>query len=383
MKTILVSAVVCLLIAGQASVVSARYRRPDLEQIPVERLLENLARAADKDPKDVAVRFNLARAHAMAYANKTDTVQIQKDMEDKGVWFGFEPKNVPFQNMATEDKAKQKEAKEQLVKAILRYQETIKLDPKNLPAKLGLAWCLEQSGEKAKAIKAYREVIDEAWTEEQKLERGGLGFRPITAEGAEYLIPLLNEKKDQDEIIELTARSEKLKKLPRPMTPLAIPLTDALDINDIADAKASVTFDADGSGLARQWSWIHKDAGWLVYDQKRNGQITSALQLFGNVTFWMFWENGFAALASLDNNGDGQLTGAELNSLAIWQDKNGNGRSEPGEVKPLAAWGITSLSCQYELNGLPKGSCAAAPRGVTFDCGATRGMFDVVLEPRP
>jgi hypothetical protein len=382
MKTTFVSALLCVLLAGHVSVANARYRRPDLEQIPVERLLENLARAADKDPKDVKVRFNLARAHAMAYANKTDTVEIQKDGEDKGAWFGFEPKNVPFVNMPTEDKAKQKEAKEQLVNAILRYQETIKLDSKNLPAKLGLAWCLEQSGEKAKAIKAYREVIDEAWAEEQKLERAGLGFRPITAEGAEYLIPLLNEKRDQDEIIELTARTEKLKKLPRPMTPLAIPLTASLDANDIADANASVSFDADGSGLEKQWTWIHRDAGWLVYDRAGRGQITSALQLFGNVTFWMFWDNGFDALASLDNNADGQLRGAELASLAIWQDKNGNGRSEPGEVRPLAAWGISSLDCKYDLQSLPKGTCAAAPRGVTFSDGTTRGVFDVVLERR-
>lgn len=382
MKSKLVLAFLCAALGISCATASAKYRRPDLEEIPVERLLENLARAADKDPKDVTVRFNLARAHAMAYANKTDTAQIQKGAEDKGAWFGFEPKNVPFVNMPTEDKAKQKEAKEQLVKAILRYQEAIKLDPKNLPAKLGYAWCLEQSGEKAKAIKAYREVIDEGWVEEQKLTRAGLGFRPITAEGAEYLIPLLDEKKDQDEIIELTARSEKLKKLPRPITPLAIPLTTTLRADDIADAQASVSFDADGSGLQKQWTWIHRDAGWLVYDRKASGQVTSALQLFGNVTFWMFWDNGFAALASLDNNGDGQISGAELNGLAIWQDKNGNGRSDAGEVRPLSAWGITSLSCQFETERLPKGTCAAAPRGVTFSDGTTRGIFDVVLDRR-
>jgi hypothetical protein len=382
MKTTVLWALLCMSIAGQGSLASAKYRRPDLEQIPVERLLENLARAADKDPKDARVRFNLARAHAMAYANKTDSVEIQKAAEDKGVWFGFEPKNVPFVNMPTEDNAKQKEAQEQLVKAILRYQETIKLDPKNLPAKLGLAWCLEQSGEKAKAIKAYREVIDEAWAEEQKLDRAGLGFRPITSEGAEYLIPLLNEKKDQDEIIELTARADKLKKLPRPMTPLAIPLTTTLAADEVADGKASVSFDADGSGLEKRWTWIHQDAGWLVYDRTGSGQITSALQLFGSVTFWMFWDNGFEALASLDNNADGQISGAEMAGLAIWQDKNGNGRSEPGEVRPLAAWGITSLSCQHDTHHLPKGVCAVSPRGVTFHDGTTRGVFDVVLERR-
>jgi len=371
------AAIVC-----QTVIAGARYRRPDLEQIPVERLVDNLARIADKNPEDVKVRFNLARAHAMAYASKTDTLAIQQGKEENGAWFGFEPKNVPFDTTATDDKAKLKEAKEHLVKAILRYQETIQLDPKNMPAKLGYAWCLEQSGEKAKAIKAYRQVIDEAWAEEKTLERAGLGFRPVTAEGAEYLIPLLNEKKDQAEIEDLQAHTEQLKKLPRPMTPLAIPLRETLAPHEIADSSASVKFDADGSGEAQRWTWIHPDAGWLVHDKTGERQITSALQLFGSVTFWMFWDNGFDALASLDNNGDGQLRGAELTSLAIWQDKNANGRSDAGEVRPLSDWGIVALDCRYEKERLPRGTCAASPRGVTFANGETRGMFDVVLERR-
>jgi hypothetical protein len=40
--------------------------------------------------------------------------------------------------------------------------------------------------------------------------------------------------------------------------------------------------------------------------------LTSALQLFGNVTFWMFWSNGFEAMRALDDNQDGTLAGGEL-----------------------------------------------------------------------
>lgn len=73
--------------------------------------------------------------------------------------------------------------------------------------------------------------------------------------------------------------------------------------------------------------------------------VRSALQLFGNVTFWPFWENGYHALRSLDDDGDGQLAGDELRHLAIWRDGDANGRSTPAEVRPLAEWGIQSLSC--------------------------------------
>jgi len=63
--------------------------------------------------------------------------------------------------------------------------------------------------------------------------------------------------------------------------------------SDLEDASASVAFDVDGSGLGRRWSWITKKAGWLVYDPQKNGKITSGLQLFGNVSFWCFFDNGF------------------------------------------------------------------------------------------
>src|SRR5438445_365240 len=110
--------------------------------------------------------------------------------------------------------------------------------------------------------------------------------------------------------------------LPRPITPIAIPLEANLRVCDLEALDARVPFDADGSGLRKTWSWITPKAGWLVYDPARTGEVTSALQLFGNVTFWCFWDDGYQALAALDDNGDGLLTGKELNGLAIWHDKN-------------------------------------------------------------
>jgi hypothetical protein len=119
------------------------------------------------------------------------------------------------------------------------------------------------------------------------------------------------------------------------------------------DRSARVRFDADGSGLAREWTWLTSDAAWLVYDPKGTGKVDSALQMFGNVSFWRFWQNGYEALRSLDDNGDGQLTGVELAGLALWHDINGSGCSEPGEVRPLSAW---SRPCRCVA------PCPAGPR---------------------
>src|SRR4030095_11600044 len=135
--------------------------------------------------------------------------------------------------------------------------------------------------------------------------------------------------------------------IPRPVTPLVIPLKENLAARSLEDHSASVAFDADGTGLRKRWTWITRDAGWLVYDPHHTGKVTSTLQMFGSVSFWMFWDNGYQALSGLDDNQHGRLADNEIARLAIWQDANANGTCEPGEVKPLAEWGITAISCQH------------------------------------
>lgn len=109
--------------------------------------------------------------------------------------------------------------------------------------------------------------------------------------------------------------------------------------------------------------------------------MTSALQLFGSVTFWLFWNNGYEALATLDDNADGQLAGAELHHLALWRDANGNGTSEPCELSSLGKAGITSLSCQRQSHDSPH--CKAfSPHGMTLRNGNTRPTYDLIPYPR-
>ncbi len=110
--------------------------------------------------------------------------------------------------------------------------------------------------------------------------------------------------------------------------------------------------------------------------------MTSGLQLFGNVSFWLFWDNGYEALSALDDNGDGQLTGKELDGLAIWHDANGNGICDPGEVRPLSDYGIVALSCRYERDPAHPDRICFSPRGVVFADGSTRPSFDLVLKSR-
>ena len=66
----------------------SHYIRPDLEKIPVDRLVANLKAKSDMEPKNAQARFNLARAHGMAYARKSAELEIFRGKADNGPWFG-------------------------------------------------------------------------------------------------------------------------------------------------------------------------------------------------------------------------------------------------------------------------------------------------------
>jgi hypothetical protein len=248
-------------------------------------------------------------------------------------------------------------------------------------AQLGLGWCLVQAGERAPAIAALRQVVDSGWPADRTDLNVWHGQRSLTEEAIRYLVPLLDREKDKAEIARLRRRASELSRMMRPITPVAIPLRPGLAAMDITDFNANVLFDADGSGIAKRWTWITPDAGWIVFNQQAPWQVDSALQLFGNVTFWLFWENGYQALRALDDDGDRQLKDDELEHLGIWHDRNMNGQSDAGEVRPLADWQVVALSCEYEIDPAHPDEIAYSRGGVTFRDGSSRPTFDIVLHP--
>jgi hypothetical protein len=376
----LVLAFTAVLISGELAL--AIFARVEVEKVPVERLMKNMEEAIKKDPKDANAMLNLARLHAMAYSLRADEVPVDKKRPDV-IWFGYEPPIVPYRTITkTEDKEKLKAAKEHLDKALKLYEDALKLSPDDLKAQLGYAWLLTQTDRKDDAIKALRKVAEEGWKQDQKLKGLFPGTHVFTTETAGYLIPLLDKEKDKDEIAKLNERIAEIKKLPRAVTPLAIPLKDNLTASDLEDRDARVAFDADGSGRKEKWTWITPNAAWLVHDPKRTGKIDSALQMFGGVTFWLFWETGYDALAALDDNGDGQLSGAELDGLALWHDANGNGVCDAGEVRSLSEHGIVALSCKFERDATHPDRIAYSKAGVTFKDGRARPTFDLVLHQK-
>src|SRR5262245_5594863 len=261
---------------------AAMYISPDLEVVPIDRLIENLTRMVAREPDDARLRLNLARAHAMAFATNSEPVQVERGRQEDGIFFGFSPPAVPFKTPGTGTRTPA--ATGHLTAAIAEYEKaaarepTDPRDPTAMIARLGLAWCHQQAGERTKAIAEYRAIVRDAWAREQRTGSYNPLGTSITMETIGYLRPLLDPVADKEELDRLIAISLEELKLGRAITPIVIPLRDGMTVDDLVDHTRRVAFDADGSALDRRWTWISRDAGWLLFDQRGTGRITSALQ---------------------------------------------------------------------------------------------------------
>lgn len=139
-------------------------------------------------------------------------------------------------------------------------------------------------------------------------------------------------------------------------SPIALLLDPEADISKgMTVAKFSV--DARQPEAFTLWKASEK-APLLVYDPDKTGTVTSARQLFGNFAFGGKtsrptdfksqglrdpWANGYEALAVLDNDRNGSISGGELEGLALWLDANRDGISDKGEVVPVSQLSIKEL----------------------------------------
>ncbi len=381
------------------------------DRVPIARVIANLEQRLATNRENVQLIYQLARVHSMAYATNVSVIEVTQREGTPQFGYPGSDTGVPRIVTASATPGEQTNALRHLTNAIALYQRAGKLASKGtntplwelIPIRLGLAWTLDQAGRKQEAIEAYRDALEAAWRKEvdpeltfkqraqwswdqlragnnplkKPLSRGYIGPGVCYSEEIiRYLLALLDPKKDAKEIAQLQADQKTLRSMPRAITPIIVPLRDDLAFNELVQTERGVAFDLDGSGEHRSWGWITTNAAWLVFDDNGKGQITSALQLFGNVTFWVFWRDGYDALSSLDDNGDGQISGPELAGLSLWCDRNGNGVSELGEVRPIVEFQIKAIDCRREVHssGIP-----FSPRGVVFRDGTSRPTYDWIV----
>jgi hypothetical protein len=149
-------------------------------------------------------------------------------------------------------------------------------------------------------------------------------------------------------------------------------------LSDLLEPGLDVPFDLDGDGAVERWPWVKPDTGILVWDPDHRAEITSGLQLFGSVTWWMFFADGYHALDALDDDRDGRLRGRELAGLGVWFDRNGDGRSEPGEVVPVERLGIYWIATHATSRD---GDSPANLEGLGLDDGRVLPTYDWTTSP--
>jgi hypothetical protein len=338
----------------------AKWRTPSVA--PIRRLIENAESGVKISPEDADAWFLLARLHSLAYASTSEqTYVLDPDIKLSP----FTPIQLPMQRPRENLKA---ETRAHLLRSIDAFEKACELNPKEALHWLGFGWLLKEAGMcsiKAQAdgpIKApqgnWFERAASAYRTAFHLSSVGdkgrgwmLEEERVSVEAAKDLIELYAKgyiKPEPGKSSFLKRYVDKADKFPTNQTPIIFPVGAKKAFTDLESPKASVRFDLDGSGLGRRWSWVTPNAAFLVWDPFKTGRITSGRQLFGNVTFWMFFRNGYAALASLDDNRDGELRGAELRFIAAWRDANSNGFSDPGEVRPLLSYGIVAIRVRAE-----------------------------------
>ena len=176
------------------------------------------------------------------------------------------------------------------------------------------------------------------------------------------------------------AALEKLEDLPPPgmITPLVVSFAPHTRLADLLLPDHRVLFDLDGNGVEEAWPWVRPEAALLVWDPEHEGRIRDARQMFGTASAQLLFANGYRALASLDDDGDGWVEGNELEGIALWFDRDSDGLSDPGELAPAREFGIVALATSASAT---EGPSLVSPCGVRLEDGRVVASYDWVTAP--
>ncbi len=150
---------------------------------------------------------------------------------------------------------------------------------------------------------------------------------------------------------------------------------------------ASFAFAGPDAMRCLSTDWPTADTPWLARDLDGDGAIDGGHELFGSATRLPDGRtapHGFAALTTLDGNGDGVLDARDpaFADLVLWADRDGDRRSTPDELSPLAAAGVRALPLAYRVEPRcdTRGNCGRERAAVDATAPAT--LVDVHLRCR-
>lgn len=334
------------------------------EEVPIDRTIKNLEKKLGAND-DWKTKFTLARIHSYAYASQSKTIRIYGDeLTSRDTVQPYIEKTPTAASLM------------HLRKSLAYYSDVILSQPSEGLAWLGSAYVLEQASRwtaqngtlkfgtqklttqmefQRASLEAYRKTFNIGLNSDFKFNdhvMHGIESQWLSKESGEAITRLVEKEKFGSirvgEKAKIEAAIKKSNARPAMITPILFPIHNSLPLDSLINQSARVKFDLAGDQQKRDWPWINNQAAWLVWDPKLTGKITSGRQLFGSSTWWMFFDHGYSALATLDDNGDHWLQGKELSGIAVWNDRNSNAVSDPGEVIPAELWGIRGIRTTYD-----------------------------------
>lgn len=343
---------------------------------PVDRLIVNIERQLTNRQGEAGLHYRRGRLYALK--------AVQADAHIRGnAEIDFD---ILSRNQAVLAAESTDPVRGALKTSIESYRAALKLRPDDAAAHLGLAWALE-AGAKTKtpgaelkeALAEYRKAFDLAQAADGKLTEQPLSLTGLSGlisyEAAEAYLRATSPGGDDPAFTRLAQEHlGKLKALPKKrVTPVIFSRSGKERLEQLQSNGRCTTFDLDGTGRGECWRWLTAKAGILVWDPSGKGEVHSGWQLFGSVSFFVFFDHGYQALEALDDDGDGWLSGGELPGLAVWADLDGDGHPTPPEVRPVEAEGIAKISVRavQRNDGLWH-----QPRGLVLRDGSTRATWD-------
>jgi hypothetical protein len=376
--------------------------------IPVSRLVANLTQYIAKNPGDVNAVYTLGRVHYFAFAGATDTLNTFRSSSPVPELYDFGAARSGSVRSTSKEVVGSAARISHLQEALTHLTSVVTGKPgsgssgratltlacvyeeggpfaEKLPARNGVA-ATGQSWRDA-AIRYYGEAFDRTVASDSATSRQpmwGLDTLVSIEAGRSY-VRLLDGRSNLTEdqrarISRIREHTSRLSKLPPgPVTPLIFTFDNDTSLQQLM-ADKSVAFDLNGTHLPQRYYWLKPNAAVLVWDPDGSGHITTGRQLFGSVTWWMFWSDAYQALAALDDDASGWLEGAELAGLAVWLDRDQDGVSDRGEVVAIADTPIAAIAAH--ASGM-SGVTVMNARGLRLKDGRELPTWDWIAEPAP
>lgn len=379
----------CLLALAEPT--HAKFARP--VAVPVERLESKAEAYLKTKPEDANGWYLLGRIHYLAFVMNSDSLNVGGGMPEDG--------SLPYLHHFQGGGKAGEKPKPITPAAVARHvAEALRCFDKALSLKaddglvlLGKASLLEQYGEpdrqkalekvaskpkpaaKEEIIALYLKAYDASKSEDAAVKYMPLlGLQELVSHEAGQAYAKLAP--DGPRAAEISKHLAKLKELDMgPVTPMIAARAESIQqlfTGEQAD------FDVTGLGWTRSYPWPGGRAAFLVWDSECRGAIRDGRQLFGFYTWGIFWKDGYAALAMLDDNNDGVLADGELNGVSLWTDANANGISEPGEVVTAEDSAVKAIRVQAYFN---EGVHPTCPNGIEFFDHEPWTTWDWMAEP--